>query len=487
MSAARPNRQPSLSRERGRRWRSRPLLSAGVKLAAVLAPALAAAAVSFGLSRLLPVPRGAVAVALWWTVFLAATIATWLVCVRALRRLLPLAALLDLTLLFPDAAPSRFAVLRRQASPRHLEQQLWQVRAMGPDAEPGRRAQTILELAAALSVHDSRTRGHSERVRMFTDLLAQEMHLDQPDADRLRWAALLHDIGKLTVAADVLNKPGRPDPEEWNALHRHPSEGHRLTAPLHDWLGPWADAVRDHHERFDGSGYPRGLKGDAISLGGRMITVADSYETMTAGRPYQPALSVVAAREELVRMSGTQFDPFVVRAFVSISLGSLWRVIGVAALLAEVPVLAVIAGRMSGFKPRVASALATTVAVAGVLVAGVFMTPVAEHGPPAPTAGVTGHSRPVQPAPPEQPAESPASPVPATNAPVAAAPPLASAPGSAPGSGSGRVPTPPASGPPAQSAGTTAPSYPPGISNQSSPPPGIAKNPNALTGWRAHH
>src|SRR6266511_2073116 len=263
----------------GKRWRSRPHLSTALRLSTILAPAVAAAAVGIAISRWLPIPQGTAETAAWWALFLAATVATWLVCASLLYRLLPLATLLDLTLLFPDAAPSRFAVLRRNANPRQLERELRRVQEMDPSTEPSKRAQVILELAAALSVHDSRTRGHSERVRMFTDLLAQEMRLPQGDADRLRWAALLHDIGKLTVSPQVLTKPGAPDDEEWVVLHRHPIEGDRLTAPLRDWLGVWADTVRHHHERFDGTKYPRRLKGQAISLGGRIVAMADSYET----------------------------------------------------------------------------------------------------------------------------------------------------------------------------------------------------------------
>ncbi len=367
----------------GVRWESRPILSAAVKLLAVCGPAIAAVVVSLLLGRLLPPPKGAAGTVTWWALFFAAAIATWLVCARLLNRLLPLAALLNLTLLFPDAAPSRFAVLRRKANPHQLEHELRRVQDMGPDAEPGRRAQTILELTAALSIHDSRTRGHSERVRMFTDLLARELRLSQADADRLRWAALLHDIGKLTVAAEILNKPAPPDAGEWEVLHRHPAEGYRLILPLRGWLGPWADAVLDHHERFDGSGYPNRLSAEDISLGGRVVAVADSYETMTAARPYKTPISVTAAREELVRMSGTHFDPLIVRAFLNISLGRLWQTIGISALLAEIPLLAPLAplgARLTNLGPRAASAVTATTAIAAVILAGVAAPPGSLHG-----------------------------------------------------------------------------------------------------------
>src|SRR5205085_7550418 len=143
--------------------------------------------------------------------------------------------------------------------------------------------------------------------------------------DRLRWAALLHDIGKLEVPASILNKPDRPDEAEWVQLRRHPETAARLLAPLHEWLGEWKLAAEHHHEHNDGSGYPRGLRGEGISLGGRIVCVSDCFETMTAARPYKTAMSAGAARGELVRFAGTQFDPMVCRSFLNISLGRLWR------------------------------------------------------------------------------------------------------------------------------------------------------------------
>jgi HD-GYP domain-containing protein (c-di-GMP phosphodiesterase class II) len=475
----------------GRRWRSRPVVSTLVRLVAVLGPAIAAAAASLTFSRLVRIPQGNVELAIWWAVFFGTTILTWLVSVQLLQRLLPLAALLNLTLLFPDTAPSRFAVLRRQASPRQLERELKRTQEEGPNAEPGRRAQTILELAAALSVHDSRTRGHSERVRMFTDLLAQEMHLEQSDADRLRWAALLHDIGKLTVAPEILNKPGKPDSREWEALHGHPMEGYRLTAPLHEWLGPWADAVRDHHERFDGTGYPRRRAGEAISLSGRIVAVADSYETMTAARPYKPPIGVTAAREELVRMSGSHFDPLVVRAFLNIALGSLWRAIGFTALITEIPVLTPLRSRLSNLGVRFSSATIAAAVTAAVLLTGVVTPPNISHARGAPTARVAEPGTPAPQAPPSP--EQGAAPLqvpPGSVTGTAGGPGTTPAPGAlatAPVSGSGTGP-PVTSQPSSSTAAGAAPTaFPAGIAKQSGLPPGVANNPNAFAGWRLHH
>jgi HD domain len=188
-------------------------------------------------------------------------------------------------------------------------------------------------------VHDRQTRGHSERVRVFADLIADEMHLSDGDRARLRWASLLHDIGKLVVPPEILTKPAALNDVEMSAVRRHPEEGEKLIGPLRAWLGEWGDAVVQHHERYDGTGYPHGLAGDQISLAGRIVAVADSYEVMTAARPYRKSISVSAAREELVKCSGTQFDPMVVRAFLNISMGRLWRVVGFGSWVAQLSLL----------------------------------------------------------------------------------------------------------------------------------------------------
>jgi hypothetical protein len=259
---------------------------------------------------------------------------------RAGRRLLPLAALLNLSLLFPDRAPKRFAVARRVGKPRDLQRQLQEAHARGNTGGEVAHMQTVLELVAALSVHDRQTRGHSERVRVFADLIADEMKLAPADRARLRWASLLHDIGKLEVPAAILSKPAKLNATEMDTIRRHPDEGARLIGPpLNAWLGEWAGAVPHHHERFDGRGYPRGLAGNEISLAGRIVAVADSYEVMTAVRPYRKPIGVSAARQELVKCSGAQFDPVVVRAFLNISMGRLWRVVGLGSWIAQLPLI----------------------------------------------------------------------------------------------------------------------------------------------------
>jgi HD-GYP domain-containing protein (c-di-GMP phosphodiesterase class II) len=233
------------------------------------------------------------------------------------RRVIPLTALLKLSLVFPDQAPSRFSVALRSGTTRQLERRAEAARADGLDDDPSRAAEQVLSLISALNAHDRRTRGHSERVRAFSQMLAEELDLDEADRDRLHWASLLHDVGKLAVPHEVLNNPGRPSEEEWKALRSHPLEGERLAAPLAGWLGSWAMAIGEHHEKWDGTGYPRGLKGEEISRAARIVAVADAFDAMTTERPYRDSRPPEAAVAELRRVAGTQLDPDAVEAFVT--------------------------------------------------------------------------------------------------------------------------------------------------------------------------
>lgn len=324
--------------ESGRRWEGRPLTSLALRILAFVSPVFAALAVAAVTADLLPAPDSNGALAIWWVTFVGSSIVTFLFFDRLARRLVPLSTLLKMSLLFPDKAPSRLLVAQRSGRVRDLKKKVDEARAKGVDDEPTRAASDVLALIATLSAHDRRTRGHSERVRAFIDLLGGELSLSESDRERLRWAGLLHDIGKLAVSVDILNNPGKPTADEWDQLRRHPSEGRRIIAPLANFLGDWAGTVEHHHEKFDGSGYPQGLSGEAISLGGRIAAVADSFEVMTAARPYKHPMSAEDARTELARCSGSQFDPTLVRAFLNISIGRLWRTIGFASWIAQFPV-----------------------------------------------------------------------------------------------------------------------------------------------------
>ncbi len=341
------------------RWHAHPTLSAAVRAIAVLTPAVTAFAFSWMASQVVPPPDAAGPRIWWWVVLGALSLLVLIAVQRLARRLLPLAALLNLSLLFPDQAPARYKLARKVSSPKELSRMVDQARAASKDGAEALAPLTVLELVAALSVHDRATRGHSERVRIFTDMIADELKLPEVDQERLRWAALLHDVGKLNVSPALLKKPGAPTASEWAELKRHPEDGRRLVTPIATWLGDWSLAVDHHHERYDGAGYPHGLHGQQISLAGRIVAVANSYETMTAARPYKRPLSPKAARNELVACSGAQFDPVVVRAFLSVSLGRLWRTIGVSAVISQIPLL-----------PQISSGLTLAGAQAGPMATG---------------------------------------------------------------------------------------------------------------------
>jgi hypothetical protein len=318
---------------------ARPLVAGVIRVLVVLVPAVAGALASWEVSRIWEQPSGFWAVVGWFLTLVAVAVAVVLVVQRFARRFLPLAWLFSLTLAFPDKTPSRVVTARRAASRRARRKALEQLQHQGMGRDASEASDAALVLVAALGAHDKRTRGHSERVRTLADLLAKEAGLSDEERDKLRWGALLHDIGKLAVPGAILNKPDRPNEEEWATLQRHPEEGEHLVEPLVTWLGPWAGAVGHHHEKWDGTGYPHALAGEDISLGGRILAIADAYEVMTATRAYKVPMSAAAARKELVASAGTHFDPTLVRAFMGISLGALWWTTGVAALMAQIPLL----------------------------------------------------------------------------------------------------------------------------------------------------
>jgi diguanylate cyclase (GGDEF)-like protein/putative nucleotidyltransferase with HDIG domain len=173
---------------------------------------------------------------------------------------------------------------------------------------------TVVNLAEAIDIRDSGTAGHSQAVGRYAGLMAEELGLPEERVERMRLAGILHDVGKIGISDIVLNKPGPLDDDEWQEMRTHPEIAARLLSrPEFDDLRSWIVA---HHERLDGTGYPRGLKEEGIPLEARILAVADAYEAMTADRVYRPAIGEHAARAELVGGSGTQFDAAVVQAFL---------------------------------------------------------------------------------------------------------------------------------------------------------------------------
>jgi len=176
--------------------------------------------------------------------------------------------------------------------------------------------QTIQSLIGALEAKDEYTRGHSERVMRWAMIIAELIGLPPDQREHLRRGALLHDIGKIGLDLESLNKPEPLTNDEYDRFKLHPVVGKRILAPV-EFLKPAIPGVMHHHERWDGNGYPFGLAGEEIPLPGRILAIADSFEVMITDRVYRKALSLDEARAELKRCRGTQFDPKLIDIFVS--------------------------------------------------------------------------------------------------------------------------------------------------------------------------
>lgn len=176
---------------------------------------------------------------------------------------------------------------------------------------------TLEALVAALDAREHETGNHSKRVAQYTLFLAEEYGIPQGNRIEIYRGAFLHDIGKIGVSDRILLKPGKLTPEEWKAMREHPRIGKRILKEI-GFLGAAIDTVSNHHERFDGTGYPDGVRGKDIPVGARIFSVADAFDTMTTNRPYRSALPYQNAVEEILRCSGSQFDPKVVETFLKI-------------------------------------------------------------------------------------------------------------------------------------------------------------------------
>ena len=173
---------------------------------------------------------------------------------------------------------------------------------------------TIEALGDALDLKDAETEFHSRRVTAFTIAIAKAMGLPQEQIPTIARGAFLHDIGKLAIPDAILRKPGKLTPSEMATMKEHCYKGYQIVKKI-PFLVDACDIIYSHQERYDGTGYPRNLKGEEIPLGSRIFSVADTLDAITSDRPYRPRQSMQAARAEIQRCSGTQFDPEVVTAF----------------------------------------------------------------------------------------------------------------------------------------------------------------------------
>lgn len=170
-------------------------------------------------------------------------------------------------------------------------------------------------LGAALDLREHETGQHSKRVACHTLVLAQHSAYDTAQLKQIYWGALLHDLGKIGIPDQILLKHGRLTNEEWEVMRQHPQRGYGILVTL-PFLEKAAQIVLCHEERFDGSGYPRGLRGDAIPWSARLFSIIDTLDAITSDRPYRVGMPFERARDEIVAMAGTQFDPAAVDLFL---------------------------------------------------------------------------------------------------------------------------------------------------------------------------
>jgi putative nucleotidyltransferase with HDIG domain len=174
---------------------------------------------------------------------------------------------------------------------------------------------TLEVLGEALDYKDRETEGHSKRVTAYTMAIASRMGVPKEQIETIARGAFLHDIGKMAIPDNILNKPGKLTPDEVAIMREHCHLGYKLVRKI-PVLQEAAEIVYSHQERFDGSGYPRGLKGEGIPLGARIFSIADTLDAITSDRPYRPAQTLDAARVEIEKWAGKQFDPEVVKVFL---------------------------------------------------------------------------------------------------------------------------------------------------------------------------
>jgi putative nucleotidyltransferase with HDIG domain len=174
---------------------------------------------------------------------------------------------------------------------------------------------TLEALGDALDLKDAETEGHSKRVTAFTIAIARAMSLPKEKISVIARGAFLHDIGKMAIPDEILRKPGALEPAEVEVMKEHCYRGYKLVKNI-PFLAEAAEIVYSHQERYDGTGYPRGLKGDEIHLGARIFAIADTLDAIVSDRPYRRARTLAEAKEEIAKWSGRQFDPDIVKVFL---------------------------------------------------------------------------------------------------------------------------------------------------------------------------
>jgi len=185
----------------------------------------------------------------------------------------------------------------------------------GPQALPQAVLDTVTSLAFAIDAKDHYTQGHSQKVSAYAALIAEALDLSDLEVEEIRLGGVLHDIGKVAIPENILNKNGPLNPDEWETMKSHVTFGAKILDPLTP-LARIREMVLHHHEFFDGSGYPQAISGEEIPLGARIIAVADAYDTITSDRTYKKARAAAEALAELQRCANAQFDAKIVEAFV---------------------------------------------------------------------------------------------------------------------------------------------------------------------------
>lgn len=226
-----------------------------------------------------------------------------------------------------QALEKRRLVLENRAYQDHLEllvedrtrevvDAMKRIRALNDELR-GAYDSTLSALMIALDYRDFETQGHSIRVVEYTERLARALGVEEPELTDIRRGTMLHDVGKIGIPDNILRKPGPLDDAEREVMRLHSELGYRMLKDI-PFLALPAEIVLSHQEKWDGTGYPRQLRGLEIPLGARIFAVADTYDAMTSDRPYRKAMSYERARQEMIDFSGSQFDPQVVEAFLCV-------------------------------------------------------------------------------------------------------------------------------------------------------------------------